>query len=78
MGIAWFQYTDQGLMGRRDGERYNIGLVDVTDQPYAITKGIRAASENLYKVHAGLQAPFSTRPAGLQGNEDDLNSKSNQ
>ena len=78
IGIAWFQYTDQGLMGRRDGERYNIGLVDVTDQPYPITQGIRAAAENLYRVHAGLQAPFSTLPAGLQGNEDDLVSKSNQ
>ena len=78
VGIAWFQYTDQGLMGRRDGERYNIGLVDVTDQPYPITKGIRAAAENLYRVHAGLQTPFSTLPSGLQGNEDDLVSKSNQ
>ena len=78
VGIAWFQYTDQGLMGRRDGERYNIGLIDVTDQPYPITKGIRAASENLYLVHSGKQAPFSTIPAGLQGNEDDLTSKSNQ
>ena len=78
VGIAWYQYTDQGLMGRGDGERYNIGLVDVTDQPYSITKGIRAASENLYLVHSGKQAPFSTIPAGLQGNEDDLTSKSNQ
>ena len=65
-------------MGRRDGERYNIGLIDVTDQPYSITKGIRAVSENLYLVHSGKQAPFSTIPAGLQGNEDDLTSKSNQ
>ena len=78
VGIAWYQYTDQGLMGRGDGERYNIGLVDVTDQPYSITKGIRAVSENLYLVHSGKQAPFSTIPAGLQGNEDDLTSKSNQ
>ncbi len=78
VGIAWFQYTDQGQMGRGDGERYNIGLVDVTDRPYPIVNGIRAASENLYKVHAGLQEPFSQRPLGLQGNEDDLVSKSNQ
>ncbi len=78
VGIAWFQYTDQGLLGRGDGERYNIGLVDVTDQPYPIVKGIRAASENLFKVHSGEQAPFSQLPLGLQGNEDDLASKSNQ
>ena len=78
VGVAWFQYTDQGLMGRGDGERYNIGLVDVTDRPYPIVKGIRAASENVFKVHSGEQAPFSTLPLGLQGNEDDLVSKSNQ
>lgn len=78
VGIAWFQYTDQGLIGRFDGERYNIGLVDVTDRPYPIVKGIRAAAENLYAVHSGFQAPFSTVPAGLRGNEDDLLSKSNQ
>lgn len=78
VGIAWFQYTDQGQLGRRDGERYNIGLVDVTDRPYEIVKGIRAASENIYMVHSGRREPFSTRPRGLQGNEDDLVSKSNQ
>ena len=78
VGIAWFQYTDQGLLGRGDGERYNIGLVDVTDQPYSIVEGIRATAENAYKVHAGLQEPFSEKPRGLQGNEDDLISKSNQ
>lgn len=78
VGLAWFQYTDQGLIGRRDGERYNIGLIDVTDRPYPITKGIREASENIFKVHSGAQAPFNTKPEGLQGNEDDLVSKSNQ
>jgi hypothetical protein len=78
VGIAWFQYTDQGLIGRRDGERYNIGIVDVTDRPYPIVSGIRAAAENIFLVHSGLQEPFSTRPKGLQGNEDDLTSKSNQ
>ena len=78
IGIAWFQYTDQGQLGRRDGERYNIGLVDVTDIPYKIVDGIKAASENIYRVHSGLQEPYSEKPAGLQGNEDDLISKSNQ
>ena len=78
VGIAWFQYTDQGLMGRGDGERYNIGLVDVVDRPYPIVKGIRETAENIYKVHSGEQAPFKQMPKGLRGNEDDLLSKSNQ
>ena len=78
VGIAWFQYTDQGILGRGDGERYNIGLVDVVDIPYPIVKGIRAAAENIYSVHSGIREPFSRIPLGLRGNEDDLVSKSNQ
>ena len=78
IGIAWFQYTDQGMLGRGDGERYNIGVVDVTDRPYPIVEGIRQTAENAYKVHAGLQPPFSRIPRGVRGNEDDLKSMSNQ
>ena len=78
IGIAWFQYTDQGFAGRRDGERYNIGLVDVTDRPYPIVEGIRQAAENARAVHAGLQPPYNRIPKGVRGNEDDLRSMSNQ
>jgi len=78
IGISWFQFTDQGMLGRGDGERYNIGIVDVTDRPYPIVEGIKQASENAYKVHSGLQEPFSQLPRGLRGNEDDLKSMSNQ
>jgi hypothetical protein len=78
IGIAWFQYTDQGFLGRRDGERYNIGLVDVTDRPYPIVEGIRAAADNAYAVHAGRQPAYGTIPKGVRGNEDDLKSMSNQ
>lgn len=34
VGCHWFQYVDEPLTGRWDGENYNIGLVDVTDTPY--------------------------------------------
>lgn len=78
IGVAWFQYTDQGFPGRRDGERYNIGIVDVTDRPYPIVEGIRQASANAYAVHAGRQAPYGVIPRGVRGNEDDLRSMSNQ
>lgn len=30
----WFQYEDQPLTGRGDGENYQIGFVDVCDRPY--------------------------------------------
>jgi hypothetical protein len=32
LGAHWFQYRDQCVGGRYDGENYSIGLVDITDQ----------------------------------------------
>jgi len=78
IGVAWFQYTDQGLLGRGDVVRYNIGLVDVTDRPYPIVKGIIETAKDAYSVHLGEKEPFSKIPEGLRGNEDDLKSMSNQ
>ena len=34
LGVHWFQWQDQPVLGRMDGENYNIGLVDVTNRPY--------------------------------------------
>jgi len=34
VGCHWFQYVDQCLTGRFDGENYNIGFVTVTDTPH--------------------------------------------
>ena len=34
VGCHWFQYSDEPLTGRFDGENYNIGLVSGTDTPY--------------------------------------------
>ena len=34
VGCHWFQYRDQPLLGRGDGEAYEIGFVDVCDRPY--------------------------------------------
>jgi len=34
VGCHWFQYCDEPLTGRFDGENYNIGLVSGTDTPY--------------------------------------------
>jgi hypothetical protein len=46
IGASWFQYYDEPPMGRFDGEDYNMGLVDVQDQPYEELVQ-RAASSNL-------------------------------
>ena len=45
----WFQYRDQPLLGRGDGEAYEIGFVDVCDRPYPeLTRAARAIGETMY------------------------------
>ncbi len=34
VGAHWFQYCDEPLGGREDGEDYNMGLVDTANRPY--------------------------------------------
>ena len=46
VGTHWFQYRDQALTGRFDGENYNIGFVTITDTPYP---EMRAAARKLHQ-----------------------------
>lgn len=63
IGSSWFQWVDQPSTGRMDGENYNIGLVDVTDRPYAeLIEAMKTTHRRLYSVHAGKSAPFDTKP----------------
>ncbi|MEI6076464.1 MAG: hypothetical protein WCS94_12855 [Verrucomicrobiota bacterium] len=49
VGTHWFQYLDQPLTGRTDGENFPIGFVDVTDTPYnELTKVTRELGDHLY------------------------------
>ena len=43
IGTHWFQWQDQPLTGRGDGENYQIGFVTVADTPYP--ELVRAARE---------------------------------
>lgn len=43
VGTHWFQYGDEAVTGRGDGENAQCGFVDVCDTPYAET--VRAARE---------------------------------
>jgi hypothetical protein len=60
IGTHWFQWIDQPSTGRKDGENYNIGFVDVTDCPY---KELINAAKETYKrlpdIHSGKTAPVS-------------------
>ncbi|HTQ56713.1 MAG TPA: hypothetical protein VMI94_19740 [Bryobacteraceae bacterium] len=63
IGAHWFQWMDEPNTGRSDGENYNIGLVDVTDQPYAeLVAALQVTHRHLRAVHAGAEAPFSRKP----------------
>ena len=64
VGHEWFSYLDQALAGRwfqRDnGERGNIGLVNVADRPYKefLAQATRA-NFDVYDVLLGKKAPFA-------------------
>ena len=63
IGTHWFQWVDQPNTGRFDGENYNIGLVDVTDRPYAgMIEALRRTHKRLRSIHAGQEKPTERQP----------------
>jgi hypothetical protein len=62
IGVYWFQWLDEPVTGRRDGENYNIGFVDVTDRPYwDFIEGVKATHKRLFDVHSGKVPPGSQK-----------------
>jgi hypothetical protein len=56
VGTHWFQYSDQATTGRGDGENYQIGLVDICDNPYPETiQAVREVGQQMYKTR--LETP---------------------
>ena len=50
VGVHWFQYVDEHVAGRADGENYNVGLVDVCDTPYPeMVRAIRRIGASMYE-----------------------------
>ena len=63
LGAHWFTWRDEPVLGRMDGENYNIGFVDVTDRPYPeLVEAAKATHRRLLDVHSGKIRPFSQRP----------------
>jgi hypothetical protein len=63
LGTHWFTWRDEPVLGRNDGENYNIGLVDVTDRPYPELIGaVKVANHDMFDVHSGTKLPFSQKP----------------
>ncbi len=52
-GVHWFQYTDEPTGGRSDGEDFNMGLVDIHNQPYEmLTDGFTRLNKDIPAIHA--------------------------
>ena len=63
VGSYWFAWRDEPVLGRMDGENYNIGFVDVTDRPYAeLIEAAKATHKRLMDVHSGKTLPFARHP----------------
>ncbi len=67
VGADWFQYYDEPMHGRDDGEDYNFGLVDIHDQPYErLTAAARALDLDAVKNErspARAEASLGVPPA---------------
>lgn len=51
VGAHWFQYANEPVSGRSDGENYNIGLVDICDAPKnELTYIFKQIGEKMYNV----------------------------
>ncbi len=62
LGVHWFQWLDQPVTGRGDGENYNIGFVDVTDRPHwDFVEGVKATNQRLFDVHSGKEPPVNRK-----------------
>jgi hypothetical protein len=59
IGIHYFQLFDQPFTGRFDGENYQIGLLDVCNQPYKeVMDEIKKAHRQMYKIARKRRPPF--------------------
>jgi hypothetical protein len=63
LGAHWFTWRDEPVLGRNDGENYNIGFVDVTDRPYPeLVEAAKATHHRLFDVHAAKTLPSVEKP----------------
>ena len=54
IGTHWFQWKDQPLTARADGENYQIGFLTVTDRPYPeLVKAAREVGAGMYARRYG-------------------------
>jgi hypothetical protein len=67
VGAHYFQWNDQHVAGRFDGENWQIGVVDVCQQPYReFVSAARRSHARIYKVAAGEVRPFDRLPERIE------------
>jgi len=63
LGAHWFQWSDEPVQGRFDGENYNIGFVDATGRAYPeLVQAAQTTNKRLMDVHLGKVLPVARRP----------------
>jgi hypothetical protein len=66
VGLHWFQYADEPSGGRGDGENFNMGLVDIHNQPYQrLVAALTRANAAVPAIHAASNRPAPLQPAVL-------------
>jgi hypothetical protein len=60
IGIHYFQWLDQAISGRFDGENYNIGFLDICYKPYSeIGNAARETHGRIYDIASGKASPVT-------------------
>ncbi|RIX59523.1 hypothetical protein D3P08_05100 [Paenibacillus nanensis] len=63
IGVHYFQWNDQPVLGRFDGENYQIGVVDVCHRPYQpFIEAMKRTHERMYEIRSGKASPLSQGP----------------
>ena len=66
VGLHWFQYADEPSGGRGDGENFNMGLVDIHNQPYqGLVAALKKANAEVPAIHAASAVRTPPQPAVL-------------
>lgn len=66
VGVHWFTLYDQSALGRFDGENYNIGFLDICNQPHhPICNAALKSHEAMYEIAEGTVKPFDDAPQYL-------------
>ncbi|QGY44025.1 hypothetical protein GM418_10255 [Maribellus comscasis] len=60
IGMHYFQWLDQPVFGRFDGENYNIGFMDICNNPYKeLIEAAKQTHQKMYEVASGTEQPFN-------------------